>query len=289
MMKSFLQSPQWGEIQQKLGRKIRRVDDNLIIRHDLPGGFNYLYAPEADIAEGAENFLRQAAKMAAEEKSIFLKIEPLRPFSSLGFDARESGWLQPRKTVFLDLARTEEELLRAMHEKTRYNIRLAEKKGVSVKNTGANNFEHFWNMLEETSQRDKFRLHERRHYEKLVQVRSQNFSNELFFAEYRGEVIAGAIINFYGSAQTATYLHGASSRKYREVMGPSLLHWRIIQEAKSRGFSQYDFGGVDTEKWPGITRFKTGFGGNWVEYPQAVDIVYQPLLYTIYSMARKIF
>ncbi len=287
MKESFLQSIEWEEIQQKLGRKIWRVESSLIIRHDLPGGFNYLYAPELNVSEGSENFLRRAAEIARKEKSIFLKIEPLKFFSQKVFDARESSRLQPRKIVFLALARTEEELLRAMHEKTRYNVRLAEKKGVLVK--GSNNFENFWNILRETSTRDKFYLHEKPHYEKLIQVRSEDFSNELFFAEYQGEIVAAAMINFYGPSRTATYLHGASSNKNREVMGPSLLHWRIIQEAKSRGCLRYDFGGVDAKKWPGITRFKTGFGGDFIEYPQASDIVYRPFLYTMYEVSRKIF
>ena len=93
------------------------------------------------------------------------------------------------------------------------------------------------------------------------------------------------MINFYGD--TATYLHGASSRKNKELMAPHLLHWRIIQEAKKRGLGQYDFGGIDEKKWPGVTRFKIGFGGSVVEYPPSVDIIYKPILYKIYRLARK--
>lgn len=290
-MISFLQSYEWEEFQRALGRKTWRVRSVLIIRHDLPGGFNYLYTPEAVLDDPTEDFLHEAEKIAREEKSIFLKIEPLKPFSFSGFDGRESKWLQPRKTVFIDLAPAEEELLRTMREKTRYNIRLAERKGVKVTSNQlpvTSYFEKFWEMLKETASRDKFYLHERSRYEKLLEIRSENFSNELFFAEYRGEIAAAAMINFFRPSQTATYLHGASGREHREAMGPHLLHWRIMQEAKSRGFARYDFGGVDAVLWPGITRFKRGFGGRYVEYPKAIDIIYRPTLYSIYKVARKI-
>lgn len=283
---SFLQSPEWEEFQKSLGLKTQRVDNILIIRHDLPGGLNYLYCPRPGSV--TSTWLLEAERMARGEKAIFLKIDPM---SSLKSDfpqevrLRPAPTLQPRKTVVLDLDKSEDKLLAGMREKTRYNIRLAEKKGVSVTQEGSP--AAFWAMLQETAERDHFRTHGRHHYEKLLSVRSPNFSNEIFFAKYGEKIIAAALINFY--TDTATYLHGASLREHREVMAPYILHWRILGEARRRGLKHYDLWGVDEKKWPGVTRFKLGFGGEIVEYPESVDILYRPMWYKVYNLARKIF
>ncbi|TSC74000.1 MAG: methicillin resistance protein, partial [Parcubacteria group bacterium Gr01-1014_33] len=121
-------------------------------------------------------------------------------------------------------------------------------------------------------------------------IHAPNFSNELFFAESEGRILAAALINFYHAQKgesAATYLHGASSHEHREMMAPHLLHWRIIQEAKKRGCGTYDFWGIDEKKWPGVTRFKIGFGGDILEYPESVDVVYKRGLYRLYRFFRK--
>ena len=124
-------------------------------------------------------------------------------------------------------------------------------------------------------------------------MRSPFFSNELFFAEYGGTALAVALVNFYRDATSqeggiATYLHGGSSRERRGVMAPYLLQWRIMQEARRRGCNLYDLWGIDEKKWPGLTRFKKGFGGNAVRVGASVDIVCRPLLYKVYMLWRKL-
>lgn len=295
-MVSFLQSPEWEQFQKSIGRKTWRAAGNLVIRHDLPLGFNYLYCSHP-VSVGSE-FLSETEKAAREEKSIFLKIDPTEKFQipNSKFQILNTHSLQPRKTVILDLQKSEEEILRGMHEKTRYNIRLAEKRGVNVfiyTNGSPKDLpDVFLKLLEETARRDKFYLHERGYYEKLLAKESGNFKNELFFAEYQRKIVAAALVNFYRGPTSieaaATYLHGASSREHREVMAPHLLHWGITQEAKKRGFSKYDFWGIDDERWPGLTRFKKGFGGQVVEYPQSLDVIYRPMWYKIYNFARKL-
>jgi len=181
-----------------------------------------------------------------------------------------------------------------MHPKTRYNIGLAERKGVivakNVRRTPQDDFRVFWQLLEETSAREGFSLHPREYYEKLLGVSSHAFSNELFFARHQNTVLAAALVNFYRSSTSigvATYLHGGSLRDHRELMAPQLLHWEIIKEAKRHGFAQYDFCGIDKDRWPGLTRFKLGFGGEIVEYPHSVDIVYRPMWYGAYRIGRR--
>lgn len=308
-LSAFLQSPEWEELQRSLGRKAWRVNGTLVIQHSLSLGFNYLYCPRPNSGiwnlrtrastvrgrqESGIRALNALRNIARQERSIFLKIDPIDdPPPEVGPRCFSSS-IQPQKTVVLDLSKSEDELLAAMHPKTRYNTRLAERKGVAVTIHEPRNTNHefaiFYELLRETSQRDNFYLHGMDHYQKLLAVRSPDFSNELFFANYDGKLLAAAMVNFYRSltSAVATYLHGGSSREYREVMAPHLLHWAIIKEAKARGCRYYDLWGIDERKWPGLTRFKLGFGGEMVEYPPSLDIVYRPAWYRWYVLAKKL-
>ncbi|MBI2056358.1 MAG: peptidoglycan bridge formation glycyltransferase FemA/FemB family protein [Candidatus Sungbacteria bacterium] len=294
MTYSFLQSLEWENIQKKLGRKTWRVGGCLIIEHCLPFGFKYLYAPRPDIAD-EDKFFYSAAEIAGKGGHVFLKIDPVSPVVFKNKIAAHS--FQPRDTIICDLQKSEPELLAAMHEKTRYNIHLAERKGVHIKNHESRIMnqgeaqEIFCNLLNETAKRDRFHLHPPRYYKVLLEIRSECFSNELFFAEYQNRPIAAALINFYRSETsidggTATYLHGASSSEQRNLMAPHLLHWEVMRRAKQMGFLQYDFWGVDEKRWPGVTRFKRGFGGKEMIYPDSFDIIYRKRYYTLYSLAR---
>lgn len=295
---SFLQSPEWEELQRQLGRKTWRVQDILLVRHDVPYGFNYVYCPRPIFSDDKplNTFLDEATKVTKSVKPIFLKIDPVSPLSAISYHLKASVPLQPRRTTILDITKPEEQLLAGMHEKTRYNIRLAERKEVHITpllyNDASSDFAVFWKLLEETAKREGFHTHTKEYYEKLAGIkRGENISNELFFARYNGTIVASALVNFYKDPVTgvrhATYLHGASSREYREVMAPHLLHWRIMRDAKQRGCATYDFWGIDEKKWPGLTRFKLGFGGTIVEYPPSVEIPIRTLWYGIYSMIKR--
>lgn len=293
---SFLQSPEWEQFQNSLGRRTWRAENALLIEHALPGGFRYLYSPRPELGDEASikhqesrigNFLKEAKEIGREAGAIFLKIDPSLERQRSKLKGQMSRPIQPRKTTRVDLRKSEEELLQAMREKTRYNIRLAERKRVFADHDSYNAFGAFWRLMEETAARKGFSPHSKEHYKALLGIRSRDFYNEIFFARYEKSIIAAALVNFYAPSGTVTYLHGASSRDNREVMAPHLLHWRIIQEAKRLGFRHYDFWGIDEKKWPGITRFKLGFGGEVVEYPPSVDIVYRPMWYLAYRIARS--
>lgn len=297
----FLQSSEWEEFQKNLGRRTWRMDGVFIVRHKTgQGTFNYLYAGRPLLPEHTEALLAEVARIAQQERSLFFRVDRTEPHDQipahdvLSSRARPGRALQPQRTVILDLSKPEEQLLAAMHEKTRYNIRLSEKKGVTVKKvvrrTSKEDFGIFWDLLQKTAGRDKFHTHPRRHYELLIETRSSRFSNELFFAEHEGKVIATAMINFYqslpGAPSTATYLHGASSGEARNVMAPYALHWHIARDAKQRGYGWYDLWGIDEKKWPGLTRFKRGFGGREIAYAPTVEIIYRPFLTRLYKLAH---
>lgn len=292
---SFLQSRDWQEIQERMDRKTERPAGVLVIRHDLPFGFHYLYAPRPPAL--TKDFFAETEKIARQSGAIFLKIDPVVPFdpfviSHSSLVIRPAYSLQPLQTILIDCRRSDDELLSAMHPKTRYNIRLAERHGVAVRSvsshkTGAGG--RFWQLLVETSRREGFSPHPNAHYRILLDAKSRHeFSNELWLAEWQGELLAAAIVNWYRPAGTATYLHGASSRGHRDKMAPHLLHWRIIQRARERGFPHYDLGGIDPLRWPGVSRFKQGFGGREYAYPPSYDMVFRPARYRFYRLGRAI-
>ena len=333
---SFLQSFEWGEIQERLGRKVFRmwlVDENIdegapifsaqIIKHDLPFGKNYLYIPHGPIyrfgiiekieeiykkeninpeeiflnkkANYFDDFLVAVKKLCQEEKSIFFKMEPVLKSefhkkmilkTELKLSDKE---IQPSQTIILDLEKSEEELMAEMKPKTRYNIRLAQKHGVEIRRCDSDDgecFDKFLELMSETAERDGFHLHEKENYKKILELRSDNFKNDIYVALLDGEVLATAMINFFNDK--AVYLHGASSSEHRNVMAPYLLHWEIIKDAKSNGIKKYDLWGI-SEKWPGVTRFKQGFGGKEIKYIGAFDLVVDRMWYLIYSLMRRIF
>ena len=170
-----------------------------------------------------------------------------------------------------------------MHQKTRYNIRLAEKKGVEVHVGGEKDFEDFWKLMSQTSDRDAFRVHDREYYQKMLAV-DHNFI-KLFCARYQGKLLAASIVSFFGD--TVTYMHGASSNEHREIMAPYALQWQVIKIAQEAGYKYYDFYGINEKKWPGVTRFKLGFGGREIDYPGTFDVALN-WMYRLYKVARWI-
>jgi lipid II:glycine glycyltransferase (peptidoglycan interpeptide bridge formation enzyme) len=275
---SFLQSKEWADFQKSLGRKVWQIDSVGVIKHNLPFGKSYLYSPRCRGNFLLEDFLKKIKEIAKKENAIFFKVEPTEINKKFGL--RKSKDIQPRKTLILDITKSEQELLNQMHYKTRYNIGLAEKKGVRIKRD-KNLFEDFWKLMEETTKRDGFKPHPKEYYKKMLEIPEV----ELFGAKFGNKIIAANIVVFYN--KTAIYLHGASDYEHRNLMAPHLLQWEQIKEAKKRGCAEYDFWGIDEQKWPGVTRFKKGFGGQEVIYPGAYDLIFQPAWYKIYKLVKK--
>lgn len=301
---SCLQSWEWGAFQEAMGNKVWRLaleDEGEIIaaatfyKVKAPLGFSYFYCPRGPILEQGVNavmpLFNKIAEIAKEEKVIFFRFEPWRPIMNYDFKEMKVGdWMivktkdvQPSETIFLDLTKSEDQLLSEMHQKTRYNIRLAEKKGVEIENMGERGFEDFWNLTETTTRRDKFSSHPKDYYQAILKTCPEKV--KLFTAKYEGEVLSAGIWSFFGD--TVTYLYGASSDKERSVMSPFLLQWHLITEAKKQGFRYYDFFGISEKKWPGVTRFKRGFGGEEIRYPGTYDVIFSKASYSIYETLRK--
>jgi len=301
----FLQSWEWGEFQRKAGSEVVRVRDEAsgamaqLVRRSLPLGMRYWYCPRGPLGS-----MPDLLKVPEIARGVFLRFEPPKtdPSIALGMTAWEKAAdVQPAQTLIVDLMQDREALLSAMHEKWRYNIRLAERKGVRVYMAGADDasaLDVFWDLLNETTERDRFRAHGKDYYRLMLETLSGDPAIDgktrpvarLVFAEHDGRVLAANLMLYFGT--TATYLHGASSRERREVMAPQLLQWNCMTDAKAWGYASYDFWGVAPEgaenhPWAGITRFKRGFGGKYVAYPGTYDLPIKRFWYTLYRLARR--
>ena len=230
----------------------------------------------------------EALKLLADGK-VFVRFEPLDDAKIFGF--KKTFSVSPKTTLITSLEKSEEKLLSGFHQKTRYNINLAKRKGVKVEITNAWELDIVWPLFEETSKRDGFRLHDKKHYEELLKLKSNNLKVFLAVAFYENRPLAANImVDFNG---TRTYLHGASSNSNRNVMAPFLLHWELLKDARVKGLKFYDWWGIASsdnpkDPWAGITRFKKGFGGEVVEYPGTFDFVFKPFCYWFYQLARLI-
>ncbi|MCR5763084.1 MAG: peptidoglycan bridge formation glycyltransferase FemA/FemB family protein [Treponema sp.] len=207
--------------------------------------------------------------------------------------------IQPPDTVLLKLNESEESLLANMKSKWRYNIRLAEKKGVKVTAYNSDDkdfeqaFEHFYALFEETSKRDGVNFHAKNYYLDLMK-RSNSSSNPrvtLYLAKHEEDYLAGIITLFCD--REAVYLYGASGNIKRNYMPAYLLQWTAIKDAKKFGSPVYDFYGIpptDEENHPmhGLYLFKTGFGGEIIHRPGSFDIPLRPFTYKMYASAEKI-
>ncbi len=316
-----MQSEIWRDFQKEVGNftdKVKRRNFFAgVIGYKLPPVGNYLYVPRgplmSDECAGSvvKRGMRELIFLAQKRKSGWIRIEPTNEKKlkiikkNIDFQTVKAPHdMQPRQIFVLDISKEEDVLQREMKAKTRYNIRLAEKKGVVCRSydSGSKNFQEkmdkFLDLVEMTAKRKGVKFHRRQYYKQMAKmVPQENF--KLYSAEYRGEVLTSNLIIFYG--KVATYLHGASADKYKNVMAPFLLQWKIIGDAKKMGFSHYDLGGVKVVKtksgkyeiasgnWQGISRFKLGFSQTAVpiEFPGSYDIILNKRKYLMYRLLQK--
>ena len=317
---TILQSWQWGEFQKAVGHKIWRlavveagqtIAELLLIKMPLKFGLSIFYSPRALLLnktlpahqqhQAMTLIIDKIKRLAKTEKAIFFRLDPpilpddttsLSIYKSLGFILSPKS-TQPKTNLLLDIRPQTANLLIQMKTKTRYNIRLAEKKGITVREiTDPNDITIFNQLTHETSLRDRFTPHPNKYYEQQLATLGPHQMLSLFIASDESTPLAAALVAWFGT--TASYLHGASSNFNREKQAPYLLHWEIIKAARERDYIIYDLGGINLSPhhaWAGITRFKTGFGGTPIEYAGNLELplhhpwfkLYQLLTYKKYA------
>ena len=311
---SFLQSWNWGELQKDLGNKVFRlgfirqkklVGVCLLIRKKAKRGV-YLECPGGPLIKWDkpvyfEEFVNQIKKIGREEKCVFIRIRPQiletlanrLLFKKKGFISAPMH-LHAENTLQLNLEKTEEQLLRQMRKNTRYLIKKAAKEGVKVvQSRDIRDIEVSYNLQMETAERRHFIPFKKEYFKKEFKMFLGDDKIGLFKALYQGEVLAAALIIFYG--REAVYHYSGSSSEFRRIPASYLLQWEAIKEAKRRKIRVYNFWGVahlnkPKHRFAGVSLFKRGFGGEEVNYLHARDLVLKPKYWLIYlfEVLRKI-
>lgn len=325
-----LQSFEWGEVKKPAWQPLRfAVEENgqiiaaaSILKRKLPKVSRCIfYCPRGPILDyDNEALLRFLFDRLREESrthgAILLKIDPairaerqdvVERLKRIGFlpapDAQGGfGGTQPRCVMPLNIERSEAELLASFHHKWRYNIRLAERKGVTVKSDGTReDVRTFYRILQETAERDGFRVRDLSYFERMWDELAPRGLAKLFLASYQGEPIAGAFNLRLGDK--CWYLYGASSNQHRNVMPNHLVQWTAIRWAKSQGCRVYDFRGVAPQRreshaadkaqprnthLEGLNRFKAGFGAEYVEYIGEFDLPLSRFWYWLWTVGKPL-
>ena len=268
-----------------------------------------MYAPRGPVldtrdGELVSRFCAYLRQTALAHRAILLKIDPPVPIEDTdseanllhaGFtpvNADGFGGTQPKCVMQLDLDKPADELMASFKEKWRYNIRLAERKGVTVNlDCTRDDLPAFYALLKETAARDGFLVRGRKYFEDMWDMLVPPGYMRLALTYYEGKPIAGAIAYLFGDK--AMYTYGASSNEHRNVMPNHLMQWKLIQWAAESGCKWYDFRGVSPRKQPdgddhlaGLNRFKEGFSPRFVEYIGEYDMVLSPSYYWLWNVAR---
>jgi len=292
----LLQTGEWGELKSAfVWKPVRIISGNIgvqILFRKLPLGFTVAYIPKANF-DGS--LLPEIDSVCKSHHAIFLKFEPDSWDSEFILDPPSfilsKHNIQPPRTIIIDIRGSEDEILARMKPKTRYNIRLAEKKSVTVR--AWNDIESFYKMMLVTGGRDGFGIHSLEYYKRAFELFRPGMC-KLLVAEYDGKPLAALMV--FARGRRAWYVYGASTDEERNRMPTYLLQWEAMKWAKARGCEDYDLWGVPDEDevtleansesrhdglW-GVYRFKRGFGGELKRAAQALDRVYNPLLYWAY-------
>jgi peptidoglycan pentaglycine glycine transferase (the first glycine) len=316
---NFQQSPEWARVKSNWKNEVVLAEDSQgkiigslsILIRKMPIFGNIMYSsrgPVCDIhnMEVLKQLTDGANELAKKYKAIVLKIEPdiesedkiFRDIvTNLGYKIKDDAKdfkdeIQPRYVFRLDIkGKTEEEIMAGFKQKWRYNIRLATKKGVEVREGTREDLKAFHKIMVETGARDGFIVRSLEYFEKMYDELAPKHM-KLLMAYYEDKPISGVIPIFYGNK--TWYLYGASSNAHRNLMPNYLLQWEMIKMAIERHDDIYDFRGVSgvvDENHPqyGLYRFKQGFGATFTEFIGEIYIPFKPLTYSLYKFSEKTF
>ena len=316
---NILQTSLWGRLKADFGWSWEivtcdasnpAVGGALVLDKSLPMRLGRIaYIPRGPLVDwedthAIETMLSVIESTARLRKAwaIWMEPEMLRG-SDIGKVVGEYGYrssqrtIQPSSTIVVDISDDEDKILARMKSKTRYYIRLAQRKGVQVREGGLGDLETFYALMQVTSERDKFGIHSKLYYQRLLELFLPAGQVGLVFADVEDEPTAALLILALGTK--AWYIAGASSNKHRKLMPTYAAQWAAIRWAKARGCKSYDLWGVpdadeDTleAQFPdrsdglwGVYRFKRGFGGDLVRYTG----LWEKPLHPLYRLGTKLY
>ena len=321
---SFLQTTNWARLKGRFGWTARRVwarkngklaaGAQILFRSSAFGLVKIGYIPHGPLVdwhdpEMVSVLMNQIDLAIYEHRAGLVKMEPLlwqHEMPDIEWQAicqqnsllADTDTIQPPRTMMLDIAPDEDQILKKMKSKTRYNIRLAGRKEVTVREASPADLPAFNQLMKLTGTRNEFGVHSADYYRATYELFSSHGNGTILLAEFNGQPLAGVLLLKCG--KQAVYLAGGSSNEERNRMPTYAIQWAAIQWAKSKGCTQYDLWGLpdaDAETleaefkerrdglW-GVYRFKRGFNGDIVRTVGCVDKVYNKLVYRLYQRRR---
>lgn len=296
-----LQTAAWAEFRKAMGVDVVQLNHWYISFHRIPHTpYTVGYFPKGPLP--TKKMTDELLTLGKQKNAIFIQLEPnvtanfTSPTGGSNFKLLQASHhpLFTKYTFILDLTKSEEELLKAMHSKTRYNIKVAEKHNVKIQEDSSTNaFETYLKLSQETINRQGFYAHNQLYHRTMWNIMHKAGIAKLWTATYEGVILAAWIVFIHDGV--LYYPYGASSREHREVMAPNLLLWKLIQWGKEQKLKTFDLwgamgpppaGGHDpTDPWYGFHRFKSGYNPTLVEFVGSFDLVIQPFLYKLYCFA----
>jgi lipid II:glycine glycyltransferase (peptidoglycan interpeptide bridge formation enzyme) len=316
VVKHPLQTDEWGEFREKTGVKVIRrgmFDPSTSSGRKMIGGFQLTihkipktpftigYLPKGEMP--TKEVLEELQKIGKENNCIFIQLEP-NVLRSTSQEVGSKGIVSAAHPLFtqytfvLDLTKSEDELLKAMHSKARYNIRVATKHGVEVVEDNSDEaFEEYLKLTRETTARQKFYAHTEKYHQIQWQtlphtLNKNHLSSHLLIARYKGKILTAWILFVF--KDMLYYPYGASSSQHREVMSSNLMMWEAIRFGKKLGLTKFDMWGAlgtnpdKSDPWYGFHSFKEKYGPEHTEFVGSYDLVINPLLYQAYKVADKL-
>lgn len=301
-----LQSWEWGEFRQKMGVKVLRYGAFSgakltaafqLTSHPVPfTSYAVGYLPKGPLPD--KEMIAALTQIGNKNNCIFIQLEPnILKSSAISFQLPDR--LKPsarplftKYTFHLDLTKSEDELLKNMHPKTRYNLRVAQKHGVTIQEENTDEaFEKYLELTQETTRRQGFYAHSEEYHRQMWQYLKSNIAH-LFVARYQGKISVTWIVFLF--KDVLYYPYGASSSENKEVMASNLMMWETIRFGKKHGAKIFDLWGtpgpdpVPSDPYFGFHRFKMGYGPKLVEFIGSYDLLLKQPQYTLFTFADKI-
>jgi len=285
-----LQTSYWAGFRQTWGNEILTTKYGIITLHKLPFSMGKIGIFERG-PKPTKEMLTSLKKIGSENNLIFIKMEPNTPTEPNLVDLMKTSGAVLGKTLFtpttfwINLKPSEEELLKSFHSKTRYNIRLAQKNGVTVKeDSSETSFKKYLELTRETVNRQGFFAHTEKYHRLMWNILKKAGIAHLFTATYQKEIITTWIL--FAWKDFLYYPYGASTEKYKNVMANNLMMWEAIKFGKKKKLSTFDLWGREEGK--GFTKFKEGYNPQVIEFLGTWDLVINKPLYYIYRLVEKI-
>lgn len=297
---SLWQSVEWKRYQESLGREAKIYSNDLkatalVVIDKTIGGlstWDIAKGPLVTKEEDVEPLMHHIIADARQDRCMSLYFSPDSHFSvhDAHCSVRNSGRCeQSPATRIVDLSLSEEEILAQMHQKGRYNIRVAQKHGVTITRGTTENIDDFYGLLQSTSKRDVFSISPKSHYTCFL----NNLADSYFLiAWHDNKAVAGLLgVRWNG---TGYYYYGASDHDRRNLMAPYLLQWESMKICKEAGCHRYDLLGIapvgsgPDHEWAGISSFKEKFGGTVISYPPEQEITLKPFVNRLLNVKRTL-